>query len=122
MLICCLVLGVFVGGMVVLVLVFFGLRFGLIEFVYVLDLLCNFLDIYWFEGVGFFFVILDIYGGGFISGDKCQFVVFWQILVKGIVVVWMNYCLLDQVCWFVQQDDVLVVVVFLQICVVEFGL
>ncbi|MDT1061703.1 alpha/beta hydrolase [Paracoccus sp. CPCC 101403] len=74
----------------------------------------NMLDIYRPEGPGPFPAILDIHGGGFLTGDKRDLRVPRQVLDRGIAVVRMNYRLSSQSRWPAQQDDVLSAAAFLQ--------
>ncbi|MTH64707.1 alpha/beta hydrolase fold domain-containing protein [Paracoccus sp. DK608] len=117
-----LALGVLAGGMAAPALALPGLRPGLTELAYAPDSPRNLLDIHRPEGAGPFPAILDIHGGGFISGDKRQLAVPRQILAKGIAVVRMNYRLSDQARWPAQQDDVLAAAAFLQTRAAELGL
>lgn len=74
----------------------------------------NMLDIHRPDGPGPFPALLDIHGGGFLTGDKRQLAIPRQVLAKGIAVVRMNYRLSNQARWPAQQDDVLAAAAFLQ--------
>ncbi|SMO60531.1 alpha/beta hydrolase [Paracoccus laeviglucosivorans] len=95
---------------------------GLVELAYSRHSPRNMLDIHRPDGPGPFPAILDIHGGGFVTGDKRQLAVPKQVLAKGIAVVRMNYRLSNQAIWPAQQDDVLAAASFLQSRGAELGL
>lgn len=74
----------------------------------------NLLDFYRPPGKGPFPALLDIHGGGFLTGDKRALPVPEQVLARGIAVVRMNYRLSNQALWPAQQDDVISAAGFLQ--------
>ncbi|MFT4013420.1 MAG: alpha/beta hydrolase [Paracoccus sp. (in: a-proteobacteria)] len=82
----------------------------------------NRLDIHRPEGRGPFPVLLDIHGGGFLSGDKRQLAVPAPVLAAGIAVARMNYRLSNQARWPAQHEDVLAAAHFLQSRAGELGL
>lgn len=82
----------------------------------------NLLDIHRPEGAGPFPALLDIHGGGFLTGDKRQLPVPQRLLEAGIAVVRMNYRLSNQARWPAQQEDVLNAAGFLQAHAAELGL
>lgn len=87
---------------------------GLIEMAYSNVSPRNLLDIHRPRGDGPFPVLLDIHGGGFLTGDKRQLSVPPQLLQAGIAVVRMNYRLSTQAIWPAQHEDVLSAAHFLQ--------
>lgn len=82
----------------------------------------NILDIYRPQGAGPFPALLDIHGGGFLTGDKRDLAVPRQVLDRGIAVVRMNYRLSSQARWPAQQEDVLSAAAYLQKHAPELGL
>ena len=82
----------------------------------------NRLDIHRPDGRGPFPVLLDIHGGGFLTGDKRQLAVPRQVLQAGIAVARMNYRLSNQARWPAQHEDVLAAAHFLQSRAGELGL
>lgn len=82
----------------------------------------NVLDIHRPGGRGPFPVLLDIHGGGFLTGDKRQLPVPQQLLDRGIAVARMNYRLSNQARWPAQQDDVLAAASFLQSNAADVGI
>ena len=72
----------------------------------------------WLIGEG----LLDIHGGGFLTGDKRQLAVPRQVLQAGIAVARMNYRLSNQARWPAQHEDVLAAAHFLQSRAGELGL
>lgn len=95
---------------------------GLVEMSYSNASSRNLLDVHRPKGDGPFPVLLDIHGGGFLSGDKRQLTVPSQVLQAGIAVVRMNYRLSNQAIWPAQKDDVLSAANFLQSRASELGL
>lgn len=73
----------------------------------------NRLDVHLPPGKGPFPWLLDLHGGGFLSGDKRSLPVPGQVLARGIAVVRMNYRLSDQALWPAQEQDVLAALAFL---------
>lgn len=73
----------------------------------------NLMDIHLPAGDGPFPVLLDIHGGGFLTGDKRDLALPQQVLDRGIAIARMNYRLSSQAIWPAQQDDVLDAVDFL---------
>lgn len=74
----------------------------------------NLMDIYLPRGSGPFPVLLDIHGGGFLTGDKRDLAVPQQVLDHGVAIVRMNYRLSNQARWPAQHEDVLSAAAFLQ--------
>lgn len=67
----------------------------------------NRLDVHLPEGEGPFPWLLDLHGGGFLTGDKRSLPVPAPVLAQGIAVVRMNYRLSSQALWPAQEQDVL---------------
>ncbi len=95
---------------------------GLVELAYSGASPRNRLDLHRPAGKGPFPALLDIHGGGFLTGDKRQLAVPRQVLEAGIVVVRMNYRLSSHARWPAQQEDVLAAANFLQARAAELGL
>ena len=99
-----------------------GRSSGILELAYSSASPRNQLDIHRPEGKGPFPVLLDIHGGGFLTGDKRQLAVPQSVVDAGIAVVRMNYRLSNQARWPAQQEDVLAAANFLQARAGELGL
>lgn len=82
----------------------------------------NLLDLHRPQGDGPFPVLLDIHGGGFLTGDKRLLAVPTHLLEAGIAVVRMNYRLSQQAIWPAQHEDVLAAAHFLHARAHELGL
>ncbi|MTH78727.1 alpha/beta hydrolase [Paracoccus aestuariivivens] len=74
----------------------------------------NKMDIHLPAGRGPFPVLLDIHGGGFLTGDKRDLSLPQQVLDRGIAIVRMNYRLSNQARWPAPHEDVLAAAAFLQ--------
>lgn len=95
---------------------------GLLELAYSDRSPRNRLDLHRPSGPGPFPVLLDIHGGGFLTGDKRQLAVPQPVLDAGIAVARMNYRLSNQAIWPAQQEDVLTAAGFLQARADDLGL
>jgi len=95
---------------------------GLLDLAYSDRSTRNTLDIYRPEGKGPFPVLLDIHGGGFLTGDKRDLKVPQQVLDRGIAIARINYRLSAQARWPAQQEDALSAAAFLLKHAGELGL
>lgn len=97
-------------------------RPGLSDLAYAPTSARNRLDVHLPPGAGPFPWLLDLHGGGFLTGDKRSLPVPQQVLAQGIAVVRMNYRLSNQALWPAQEDDVRAAIGFLNAKAAELGL